>query len=144
MAILLTSDPDFLENAYPAIHEHRPTGIIPNIDHGATWLLESDEIRRVSRQESLASDPENADPNAPVAGISEAARLSVFYSDRPDPTRTRGLVTKEFAAHRVRQRITQIPAVSNSIETSESILPLALAHIGVSASTSTVPRRPLC
>ena len=66
------------------------------------WLLDSDAIQNVIRNPSFASDPEKADPDAPITGILKAARLSIFYMDRPDHTRIRGLVSKEFSGNRVR------------------------------------------
>lgn len=134
MAILSISDPNFLEDPYPAIHEHRPAGIVPNVDHGGIWLLESDEIRRVIRDHSFASDPAKADPNAPITGILKAARLSIFYMDRPEHTRIRGFVTKEFSAHRVRQMKPDIEKTARAVldQLSDSgVVDLAAAYSDV-------------
>ncbi|MBW2499477.1 MAG: cytochrome P450 [Deltaproteobacteria bacterium] len=103
MAVLSLADASFLQDPYPAIHEHRPAGVIPNINHGGVWLLASDEIRKVVRDPSFSSDPDKADPEAPITGVLKAARLSIFYMDPPEHTRIRGLVAKEFSPHRVRE-----------------------------------------
>jgi len=103
MAVLSLADASFLEDPYPAIHEHRPAGVVPNIDHGGFWLLDSDEIRGVVRDPVFASDPAKADPDAPITKVLQGARLSIFYMDPPEHTRIRGLVAKEFSPHRVRE-----------------------------------------
>lgn len=105
MAILSIADPDFLEDPYPAIHEHRPAGVVPNVDHGGIWLLESDAIRRVVREPSFLSDPDRADPEAPITKVLKGAGLSIFYMDPPRHTRIRGLVAKEFSPNRVRMML---------------------------------------
>ncbi|MCP4908817.1 MAG: cytochrome P450 [bacterium] len=114
MAILSIADPDFLEDPYPAIHEHRPSGVVPNVDHGGIWLLDSDEIRGAVRDPSFLSDPEKADPEAPITKVLKAAGLSIFYMDPPRHTRIRGLVSREFSPHRVKEMLPEIETTARA------------------------------
>ena len=47
MAIVSLSDPDFLIDPYPAIAEHRAEGVVPNVDQGGWWVLDSDAVLRL-------------------------------------------------------------------------------------------------
>ena len=96
MAVVSLSDPDFLVDPYPAITEHRDEGVVPNTDQGGWWVLDSETIWRLIRDPSSASDPEKADPDAPITKVFKQARLSMFYMDPPDHTRIRGSVKDEF------------------------------------------------
>ncbi len=115
MAVLSIADPDFLDDPYPAIHEHRPAGVVPNVDHGGVWLLESDEIRRAVREPSFMSDPEKADPEAPITKVLKAAGLSIFYMDPPRHSRIRGLVSREFSPHRVKEMLPGIEKTARAV-----------------------------
>ena len=96
MAVVSLSDPDFLVDPYPAITEHRDEGVVPNTDQGGWWVLDSETIWRLIRDPSSASDPEKADPDAPITKVFKQARLSMFYMDPPDHTRIRGSVKDDF------------------------------------------------
>ncbi|MBW1883771.1 MAG: cytochrome P450 [Deltaproteobacteria bacterium] len=115
MAVLSYADPSFVEDPYPAIHEFRPAGVVPNVDHGGIWLLDSDEIRRVVQEPSFLSDPENADPHAPITKVLKGARLSIFYMDPPQHTHIRKLVGKEFSPHRVKQMLPSIEKTARAV-----------------------------
>lgn len=101
MAIVSLSDPDFLIDPYPAIAEHRAEGVVPNVDQGGWWVLDSEAILRLIKDPSSASDPERADPEAPITKVFKAARLSMFYMDPPEHTRVRGSVKAEFTPRAV-------------------------------------------
>lgn len=101
MAVVSLSDPDFLVDPYPAIAEHRHRGVVPNPDQGGWWVLDSDAIWQLIRDPRSASDPELADPEAPITKVFKAGRLSMFYMDPPDHTRVRGSVKADFAPRQV-------------------------------------------
>jgi cytochrome P450 len=101
VAVVSLSDPDFLVDPYPAITEHRPKGVVPNVNHGGWWVLDSEAILRLIRDPNSASDPELADPDAPITNVFKQARLSMFYMDPPDHTRVRGSVKAEFTPRAV-------------------------------------------
>jgi cytochrome P450 len=96
VAVVSLSDPDFLVDPYPAINEHRHEGVVPNTDQGGWWVLDSETIWRLIRDPNSASDPEKADPEAPITKVFKQARLSMFYMDPPDHTRIRGSVKVDF------------------------------------------------
>ena len=100
VAVVSLSDPDFLVDPYPAITEHRPEGVVPNTDQGGWWVLDSETIWRLIRDPNSASDPEKADPDAPITKVFKQARLSMFYMDPPDHTRIRGSVKVDFTPAR--------------------------------------------
>src|ERR1700712_4031879 len=81
VAIVSLSDPDFLVDPYPAITEHRPEGVVPNTDQGGWWVLDSETIWRLIRDPNSASDPDKADPDAPITKVFKQGRLSMFYMD---------------------------------------------------------------
>ena len=97
MAVVTFSDPDFVNDPYPAIAEHRAKGVVPNVDQGGWWVLDSDMIWKLIRDPKLANDPAAADPDAPITKIFAKSRLSMFYMDPPDHTRVRGSVKADFA-----------------------------------------------
>lgn len=101
MAVVSLSDPDFLIDPYPAITEHRSRGVVPNLDHGGWWVLDSEAILRLIRDPGSASDPEVADPDAPITKVFKQARLSMFYMDPPEHTRVRGSVKADFTPRAV-------------------------------------------
>ncbi len=101
MAVVAFSDQEFLRDPYPAIAEHRHEGIVPNIDQGGWWVLDSDTIWQMIRDPALANDPASADPDAPITKVFREARLSMFYLDPPDHTRVRGSVKADFTSRRV-------------------------------------------
>ena len=101
VAIVSLSDPDFLIDPYPAIAEHRSEGVVPNVDQGGYWVLDSDAVLRLIKDPTSASDPELADPEAPITKVFKAARLSMFYMDPPDHTRVRGSVKADFTPRAV-------------------------------------------
>jgi cytochrome P450 len=101
VAIVSLSDPDFLIDPYPAIAEHRAEGVVPNVDQGGYWVLDSDTVLRLIKDPTSASDPELADPEAPITKVFKAARLSMFYMDPPDHTRVRGSVKADFTPRAV-------------------------------------------
>jgi cytochrome P450 len=101
VAVVSLSDPDFLVDPYPAITEHRPEGVVPNTDQGGWWVLDSETIWRLIRDPNSASDPDKADPEAPITKVFKQARLSMFYMDPPDHTRIRGSVKVDFTPRAV-------------------------------------------
>jgi len=101
VAVVSLSDPAFLVDPYPAIAEHRHLGVVPNADQGGWWVLDSDAITRLIRDPHSASDPERADPDAPITKVFKQARLSMFYMDPPDHTRVRGSVKADFTPRAV-------------------------------------------
>ena len=101
MAVVSLSDPDFLIDPYPAIAEHRAEGVVPNTDQGGWWVLDSETVQRLIKDPSSASDPELADPDAPITKVFKAGRLSMFYMDPPDHTRVRGSVKADFTPRAV-------------------------------------------
>jgi cytochrome P450 len=101
VAVVSLSDPDFLVDPYPAIAEHRHEGVVPNPDQGGWWVLDSEAIWQLIRDPRSASDPELADPEAPITKVFKQARLSMFYMDPPDHTRVRGSVKADFAPREV-------------------------------------------
>jgi cytochrome P450 len=96
VAVVSLSDPDFLIDPYPAIAEHRAAGVVPNVDQGGWWVLDSETVQRLIKDPTSASDPELADPDAPITKVFKAARLSMFYMDPPEHTRVRGSVKADF------------------------------------------------
>lgn len=101
MAVLSLMDSQFLEDPYPAITEFRSVGVVPNVDHGGYWLLDSSEMWDVVRDPQFANDPALADPAAPITAVLAKARLSFLYMDPPEHTRLRGLVSREFTPRSV-------------------------------------------
>ncbi len=115
MAVVSLSDPDFLLDPYPAIAEHRHEGIVPNPDQGGWWVLDSEAIWSLIRDPRSASDPELADPDAPITKVFKNGRLSIFYMDPPDHTRVRGSVKADFAPRQVADLESTIVATATEI-----------------------------
>lgn len=115
MAVVSLSDPDFLIDPYPAIAEHRAEGVVPNVDQGGWWVLDSETVQRLIKDPSSASDPELADPDAPITKVFKAARLSMFYMDPPDHTRVRGSVKADFTPRAVSGLEARITATAEEI-----------------------------
>lgn len=115
MAVVSLSDPDFLADPYPAIAEHRHLGVVPNTNHGGWWVLDSKTIKQLIRDPRLASDPELADPDAPITKVFKQARLSMFYMDPPDHTRVRGSVKADFSPRSVNDLETSIASTATRI-----------------------------
>jgi cytochrome P450 len=101
VAVVSLSDPDFLVDPYPAIAEHRHEGVVPNNVQGGWWVLDSEAIWQLIRDPRSASDPDLADPDAPITKVFKQGRLSMFYMDPPDHTRVRGSVKADFAPREV-------------------------------------------
>ena len=115
MAVVSLSDPDFLVDPYPAITEHRHRGVVPNPDQGGWWVLDSDAIWQLIRDPRSASDPDLADPDAPITKVFKQGRLSMFYMDPPDHTRVRGSVKADFAPRQVNDLSASIEATAKEI-----------------------------
>lgn len=115
MAVVSLSDPDFLADPYPAIAEHRHLGVVPNVNHGGWWVLDSEAIKQLIRDPRSASDPALADPDAPITNVFKQARLSMFYMDPPDHTRVRGSVKADFAPRPVADLESSIEASASAI-----------------------------
>src|SRR4051794_12178990 len=115
VAVVSLSDPDFLVDPYPAITEHRSEGVVPNTDQGGWWVLDSETIWRLIRDPNSASDPELADPDAPITKVFKQARLSMFYMDPPDHTRVRGSVKVDFTPRSVAELEPSIVATAEAI-----------------------------
>jgi cytochrome P450 len=115
VAVVALSDPDFLVDPYPAITEHRHRGIVPNPDQGGWWVLDSDAIWQLIRDPKSASDPDLADPDAPITKVFKQGRLSMFYMDPPDHTRVRGSVKADFAPRPVADLTASITATATEI-----------------------------
>jgi cytochrome P450 len=115
VAVVALSDPDFVIDPYPAITEHRHRGIVPNPDQGGWWVLDSDAIWQLIRDPRSASDPDLADPDAPITKVFKQGRLSMFYMDPPDHTRIRGSVKADFAPRQVTDLSTSIEATAAGI-----------------------------
>jgi cytochrome P450 len=115
VAVVALSDPDFLVDPYPAITEHRHRGIVPNPDQGGWWVLDSDTIWQLIRDPKSASDPELADPDAPITKVFKQGRLSMFYMDPPDHSRVRGSVKADFAPRPVADLTASITATATEI-----------------------------
>ena len=115
MAVIAFSDPDFVNDPYPAIAEHRSKGVVPNTDQGGWWVLDSDTIWKLIRDPKLANDPASADPDAPITKIFAKSRLSMFYMDPPDHTRVRGSVKADFAPRRVDEYTSVIASTSKTL-----------------------------
>lgn len=115
MAVVSLSDPDFLADPYPAIAEHRAAGVVPNVDQGGWWVLDSDTIWQLIRDPKLANDPASADPDAPITKVFKQARLSMFYMDPPDHTRVRGSVKADFAPRSIATLEGSIAATASSV-----------------------------
>jgi len=101
VAVVSLTDPAFLLDPYPAITEHRHEGVVPNDVQGGWWVLDSQTIWDLIRDPHSASDPELADPDAPITKAFKQARLSIFYMDPPDHTRIRGTIKSEFTPRSV-------------------------------------------
>jgi len=115
VAVVALSDPDFLVDPYPAITEHRHRGVVPNPDQGGWWVLDSDAIWQLIRDPRSASDPDLADPDAPITKVFKQGRLSMFYMDPPDHTRVRGSVKADFAPRHVADLTESITATAIEI-----------------------------
>jgi cytochrome P450 len=115
VAVVSLSDPAFNVDPYPAITEHRPEGVVPNVDQGGWWVLDSETIWRLIRDPNSASDPDKADPDAPITKVFKQARLSMFYMDPPDHTRIRGSVKVDFTPRSVNGLEATIVATSADI-----------------------------
>jgi len=115
MAVVAFSDPDFIQDPYPAIAEHRSKGVVPNTDQGGWWVLDSDTIWKLIRDPKLANDPAAADPDAPITKIFSQSRLSMFYMDPPDHTRVRGSVKADFAPRQVDKYASGIASTTKSL-----------------------------
>ena len=115
MAVVSLSDPDFLLDPYPAITEHRREGVVPNMEQGGWWVLDSEAIWALIRDPKSASDPELADPEAPITKVFKNGRLSMFYMDPPDHTRVRGSVKADFAPRPVADLESSIESTATAI-----------------------------
>lgn len=115
MAVVSLSDPDFLVDPYPAITEHRRRGVVPNPDQGGWWVLDSEAIWQLIRDPRSASDPDLADPDAPITKVFKLGRLSMFYMDPPDHTRVRGSVKADFAPRQVADLGASIEATARDL-----------------------------
>lgn len=115
MAVVTFSDPDFVRDPYPAIAEHRAEGVVPNIDQGGWWVLDSATIWDMIRDPKLANDPAAADPDAPITKIFSQSRLSMFYMDPPDHTRVRGSVKADFGPRRMDQFVGGIASTTKDL-----------------------------
>jgi cytochrome P450 len=115
VAVVSLTDPAFLQDPYPAIAEHRHEGVVPNAVQGGWWVLDSETIRDLIRDPHSASDPELADPDAPITKAFKQARLSLFYMDPPDHTRIRGSIKADFTPRRVGDMEASIAASATAL-----------------------------
>ncbi len=109
------SDSGFLEDPYPAIAENRHLGVVPNVDQGGWWVLDSAEIVRLIRDPRLVNDPESADPDSPITAVLKQARLSVFYMDPPDHTRIRNAIKWSFTPRQMKAMQEGIVAIGTRL-----------------------------